>query len=74
MNHETGCGRQFALSATFLILSASRTQTLRCRPGDAARLSLDGEPVEIAQAGDDIFRAAAAFERDLFVMKPLEAK
>ena len=48
-------------------------QTLRCRPGDAARLSLDGEPVEIAQPGADIFRAAAAFQRDLFLIKPLEA-
>ena len=46
-------------------------QTLRCRPGNTTRLSLDGETIEIAQPGANIFRAAAAFQRDLFVIKPL---
>src|SRR4051812_10997319 len=76
MNHETGpwppdcplCGLPYPVRQP-----EPDGLTLRCRPGKATRLSLEGEPVEIAQAGANIFRAAAAFERDLFVIKPLEA-
>ena len=77
MNHESGLWPPVCHLGDFpypIRHSYPHGPTLRsCRPGDATHFSVDREPVEIAQPGADIFGAAAAFERDLFVVKPLEA-